>query len=195
MPQIDSIWFLGYKTIAITTVVFLGLLTYYGMQRGLGALSLRGMLPNSIRLGILVLLRWLTFVCVFLLCLQQLGVPLSAVWAAFSAVVMLVAIGFIAVWSVLSNILCSILLVITAPFHIGDEIEITEAVGGDGLRGTVRDINMLYTILDSNKSDQPEGDPRSCTIRVPNNIFFQKAIKCFRNETSISLREYFAKKK
>jgi small-conductance mechanosensitive channel len=83
----------------------------------------------------------------------------------------MIAVGFIAVWSVLSNLLCSILLVIFRPFQLGDEIEITEPVGGSSLRGKVMKFNVMYTTL----LEDIDGD--KVTTNIPNNIFFQKAIR------------------
>jgi len=76
----------------------------------------------------------------------------------------LVAIGFVAVWSVLSNALCSLLLVLFRPFDLDDFVEFP----GEEIQGRVKDLNILYTILET---------ADGALYQVPNNVFFQKTIK------------------
>jgi len=71
--------------------------------------------------------------------------------------------AFVAFWSVLSNISCTFLLLLFRPFSVGDFIE----VQGEGARGEVVDLNLLYTTLES------EG---GLLMQVPNSLFFQKVI-------------------
>ena len=190
MSSVQPYLVYGAKGAAILIIIVLGLIAYFLIKKGLTVLSTRKLLPNSIRLGVLVLIRWLTILIVILLSLQQFGVPLSAVWAAFSAIAVMVAIGFIAVWSILSNILCSLLLIMVAPFRMGEKIEVVEPVGGSGLGGKVVDINMLYTTIEM--SDDKDG---KCLARIPNNVFFQKTVKCYRGtESTTTLSEFFSQK-
>ena len=72
---------------------------------------------------------------------------------------------------------------IFTPFRIGDEIEIIEATGGSGLRGKVVNLNILYTSLQEMAED---GGPNG-VIHVPNNIFFQKAIRLWQGTQTTSL--------
>jgi small-conductance mechanosensitive channel len=93
-----------------------------------------------------------------------------------SAALALVAIGFFAVWSVLSNLLCALMLVVVKPFRVGDSIEVC----GDGLKGKVIDLNFAFVTL-----REEEG----ALIRVPNNQFFQKSIRCEAGEERTDLAE------
>jgi small-conductance mechanosensitive channel len=68
-------------------------------------------------------------------------------------------------WSILSHMLASILIVIFRPFEVGDSVEI---VGDDPVRGEVMDLNPVYTTLRAEDGG---------TLQVPNNLFFQKALK------------------
>jgi small-conductance mechanosensitive channel len=81
-----------------------------------------------------------------------------------STVLAMVAIGFVAVWSILSNTLCTIIIMIFRPFSVGDEIEFA----GDPVKGRVIDLNFFYTTLDA-------GD--GSVLQVPNNMFFQKVVR------------------
>lgn len=112
-----------------------------------------------------------------LLILQEAGV-LENVWALVSAVFALVAIGFVAVWSVLSNTLCTVLLLLAKPFKVGDQIEFA----GETVKGRVVDLDLMFTTL---RAD----DGRF--IQVPNNAFFQKTILRRPGRLDVPLEEQF----
>ena len=84
----------------------------------------------------------------------------------------LIAIGFVAVWSVLSNIACSLMLVIFKPFRIGDTIEIVETAAGPNVAGRVTDLTLMYVVL---REEQADGTVQM--VQVPNNLFFQKLVR------------------
>jgi len=105
---------------------------------------------------------WVILVAAGLLLLQTLGI-LQSVIAAVTGVLALLAIGFVAVWSVLSNTLCSLILMITRPFRIGDSLSLPP----DGLEGKVVNFNMIFTTLETEED---------LYLLVPNNIFFQRPV-------------------
>jgi small-conductance mechanosensitive channel len=107
-------------------------------------------------------LRWIFVLVLTLLVLQEIGV-LQNVWSAFLAILAVIAVGFVAVWSVLSNALCTLLILVYKPFSIGDDI----ALPSDNLSGKVEDMNLMFTTL----VDEKDG-----LVQIPNNQFFQKAI-------------------
>lgn len=98
------------------------------------------------------------------LLLGILGFNLSGIWAMLATVVGMIAIGFVAVWSVLSNALCTLIILVYRPFEVGDEIEIA----GEPVQGKVADLNFIYTTLRA-----PDGS----SLQVPNNMFLQKVIR------------------
>jgi len=123
------------------------------------------------------LLRWLIVAAAVVLLLRVVfGVPLDSLWTAFTALFAMIAIGFIAVWSVLSNWLCTFVILLTHPFSVGDEIEFA----GEPVRGRVVDLNFVYTTLRS-----ADGS----VLQIPNNLFFQKVLKRQRGTSRISLVE------
>ncbi len=119
------------------------------------------------------------------------GCSLISVWTAISAVLVLIAVGFVAQWSILSNSLCALFLVIYALLRVGDEIELPEPATIDpakpGIRGRVIDISMLFTTLRPVGETNEEFD--SVRIRVPNNMFFQKAMRCRAGKNTRSLQQ------
>ena len=98
----------------------------------------------------------------------MLNVSTASFKKSLLGVAAMFAIGFIAVWNVLSNFLWSLLLIIFRPFEIEDDIEITENIRGGSLRGKVLEFNVMFTSL-LEKVDADE-----IVTNIPNNIFLQK---------------------
>jgi small-conductance mechanosensitive channel len=90
---------------------------------------------------------------------------LSNLWTMIGGVAALIAVGFVAVWSVLSNLSCTVLILFFRPFEVGDEIEFTDPAG---LTGKVVNLNFAYTTL--------RGDDGRL-VQIPNNLFFQRIVK------------------
>jgi len=164
----------GGKYFTIAFIILAGIAGQMAINRFLAFLRQGGYLSDPMPLWGRNLSRYIIFGVVLLFILQQTGVKVSSIINSLLAVAAMVAIGFIAVWSVFSNFLCALLLIIFSPFQVGDEIEITEAVGGVGLRGRVVDVSLMYTVL-LETCDLPEEERP--LVRIPNNIFFQKAVK------------------
>jgi small-conductance mechanosensitive channel len=107
--------------------------------------------------------------------LQSIGV-LHSVVTAVTGVFALVAIGFVAVWSVLSNTLCSLILMAVRPFRVGDTIGFPP----DDYRGKVVNFNMIFTTLETDDG---------LLLQVPNNTFFQRPIMRKKGSWQIGLQD------
>ena len=94
------------------------------------------------------------------------GFDPATLWVAIAGFVGLVAIGFFAVWSLLSNIVAGVFLFLSDPFRINDEIEMPEVE----IAGKVRDIRPLFVVLEETSGH---------TVYVPNNLLFQKIFRRF----------------
>ena len=77
----------------------------------------------------------------------------------------LVAIGVVAIWSLLSHMTATMLLILLEPFRINDRI----GFPGEEVAGRVVDLNLFYTLLDNEETGEH--------FIVPNNHFFQKAVR------------------
>ena len=77
----------------------------------------------------------------------------------------LVAIGFVAMWSIQSRMLTSIFVVVFRDFEIGDRIEIA---GDEAVLGEVTGLNPLSTTLRTEDGG---------TLHVPNHLFLHKVLK------------------
>jgi small-conductance mechanosensitive channel len=99
------------------------------------------------------------------------GVHVSGLYVFITSFFAMVAIGFFAVWSVLSNITASVLIFFLFPYKIGDHIQVV----GDDIKGTITDITLFHLIVES-------GDTGIVTI--PNNVVIQKSIRIFPDDSS-----------
>ncbi len=151
-------------------------------RRALERVAHAGRLSSNTRFIATAVLKWGLVVIASIAVMQQFGISVHSLWTALSAVFVLVAVGFVALWSVLSNMLCAVFLVLFAPFRIGDRIEVIEIVLNDGtkqgLRGKVTGIDLIYTTLQ---------DDDDSTVRIPNNMLFQRAIRTTSGASTRSL--------
>ena len=127
---------------AALVVAVICLVIYCWIARMLRALLNKGRLSQHAHAILKRLAGWVLFVIAAVLVLQQFGMMENA-WATLTAVLAIVGVGFVAVWSVLSNALCAIILMALRPFNVGDTIETT----GDKLSGKVIDFNLIFTTL------------------------------------------------
>lgn len=146
------------------------------LGRMLKLLARRTSLTDADILPIRHILRWLLRLVALILILGVFGFELGGLWAMISTVLGLIAIGFVAVWSLLSNASSTVLILFLRPFQIGDDVEIA----GEPVSGRVIDINFFYTTL-------IDADGR--LLQVPNNLFFQKTLKRRRNQPGVSLAQ------
>ncbi len=77
----------------------------------------------------------------------------------------LVAIGVVAVWSMLSHMTATFLLILFRPFKIHDWINFP----GEEVGGHVIDLNLFYTLLENDEAGEH--------FIIPNNLFFQKTFR------------------
>ena len=134
-----------------------------------------GRLSPTVGVALRRIARWAAIVVAIFASLQVIGVFEDA-WTFLSTVLAMVAIGFVAVWSVLSNTMCSVILMIARPFEVGDTVELAP----EGLKGRVVNFTLIFTTL------RREDDS---LIQVPNNMFFQKAVIRERGQHTIGLDE------
>ncbi|MFH1745568.1 MAG: mechanosensitive ion channel domain-containing protein [Planctomycetota bacterium] len=148
----------------LTLVVVTALIIDRVTLTALSALEETGRLPQ---LTARIIRRWLRgflTAVVVLLAFTLAGARTDRLWAPLSALLAMLAVGFVAVWSLLSNILATLFILIWRPFNVGEHIEIRP----DGIAGKVVDINFLYTLLRTDNGAH---------ITVPNSLFVQKYVQ------------------
>ena len=150
--------------------------------RLIGTITRKEYIPDTLEPVLLGFAKWFIVICAVMLALRVFGIPLSQVLTAASALLMVIAIGFVALWSVLSNMLCAFLLLTFPAFLFGDVIELREPEKENGIKGKVVNLNLFHTTLRSTT----DGD--SCFIRIPNTLFFQRVVFCHENTNTSKLK-------
>jgi small-conductance mechanosensitive channel len=159
--------------------ILLILLVGYTLQRVVGRFLTRlaeryPLLPPELLVMLRGGLRWLIMGTAFVAVLGRLGVSASVLWAALSGFVAVAAVAFFALWSVLSNLLCAVLIFTMGPFRIGDVVELVDTTDKPGIKGRVTAINLMFTTL-----IEP-AELGGTLVQVPNSQFFQKSIRRWR---------------
>jgi small-conductance mechanosensitive channel len=155
------------------TVVILGAALIGGLliNRALRRLSLslqpRLHLPSETLVLLTRLPSSLLWLCAGLLVLELWGVSVTGVWAVLASAAAVVGVGFIAVWTMVSNITASLFIGIWHPFRLGEIVEVLP----EQLGGLVIDRNL--TVL---------REASGATLQIPNNLFFQKMFRVSASE-------------
>ena len=163
------------KLIQCAVVVAVALIVFFGIRGRILQFAQWANLPRLAMAPVRLTLRYAVLVIATVLVLGQWGFPIDTLITVLGTIIGLVAIGFVAVWSVLSNLLCAFVLVFFKPFAVGDEIELT---GGDGVKGRVIDLSLIFTTLATGPGE---------TILVPNNLFFQRIIRRHAGTVTVGL--------
>lgn len=163
---------LGLQIVLILLVAFI---LQRLVVRGLTRLGRRYPLPPELLLPLRGGIRWFIIGGALIMVLERFGVSATVLWTAFSGFVAVAAIAFFAIWSVLSNLLCAVLIMTVGPFRLGDMVELVESFEKPIVKGRVMDINLLYTTLQEVNEDGP-----GATVQVPNSLFFQKVVRRWR---------------
>jgi small-conductance mechanosensitive channel len=121
-------------------------------------------------------LRWIIYGAASLLIMERLGVSATVLWTGFTGFVTVAAVAFFAVWSVLSNLFCAILIYSTRPFKVNDVVELIDSGDKPGIKGRVIDIRLVYTTLEDVTPEH-----QGALLQVPNSLFFQKALRRWRS--------------
>ena len=98
------------------------------------------------------------------LILQLWGLSVSGLWALLASVAALIGVGFLAVWTIISNMTASFFITIWHPFRLGESVELLP----ENLSGRVIDRNLMFTVL---------REKSGTTLQIPNNLFFQKVFR------------------
>ena len=109
-------------------------------------------LDATLRKYALGAVRLVLWVIIVLIAADQLGIPVTSLVALLSVVSLAVSL---AVQSVLSNIACGLVILVTKPFQLGDLVETA-----DGL-GTVKEISLTFTKLET---------PDGLWLMTPNSV-------------------------
>lgn len=131
---------------------------YNGMER---LLSRTERIDRTVTLFLANAVRYLVLVLTFSAVLSTFGVATTSFVAVIGALG--IAVG-LALQGTLSNLAAGIMLVLFRPFHIGDRVEAA------GIVGTMREINLFYSELDTDDNVRvifPNGKLWGEIVKVP----------------------------
>ncbi|WP_044873168.1 mechanosensitive ion channel family protein [Pseudomonas sp. LFM046] len=160
----------------VLLIILLAWLVQRIVTRGISRLGARyPQLPQELLLPLRGLLRWMILGSAFMMVLERFGVSAEVLWAALTGFTAVAAVAFFAIWSVLSNMFCAVLIFSLGPFRMGDRVEVVESADKQGVKGRVIAINLFYTTLEDLSEDN-----QGAQVQVPNSLFFQKAVRRWR---------------
>lgn len=165
-----ELWFRVLLTLSLGTLLLVGLL------RALRIVARRVHFTDLAFRPILIAVRWAGSILLLGLVLEEFGVDLMA---TLLAALGLVAIGVVAVWSLLSHMTATLLLILLKPFRMGDTLEFP----GEEVRGMLVDLNLFFACL---------RDEHGNEFIIPTNTFFQKTTRKKTGEGKIELIEQFS---
>lgn len=146
----------------VIAVIALGL--FFGLKGRILAFARWARLPRLALTPVRLAVRYAVLGSATLLVLSRWGFEVNGIIAVIGTILGLVAIGFVATWSMLSNFFCTLVLVMMKPFSVGDELELPTLQ----VRGKVADLSLVFTTLECGAGE---------TVLIPNNTFFQTTFK------------------
>lgn len=93
------------------------------------------------------------------------SVDLDNILVGLSSIFAVIGVAFFAQWSILSNITAGIVMFFTAPFRIGDQIQLVDK--DIPVTAVIENIQTFYTHIRTEENE---------LIVIPNNLFLQKAV-------------------
>ena len=164
------------RTGQVLLIIFLAWVAQRILTRAISRLGDRySLLPPEVLQPLRGLVHWLIMGSALLMVLERLGVSATVLWTALTGFTAVAAVAFFAIWSVLSNMFCALLIFTMGPFRIGDTVEVIESADKPGVKGRVIAINLFYTTL-QDLSEEAVG----AVLQVPNSLFFQKSVRRWR---------------
>jgi len=131
--------------------------------------------PPEVLMPLRGFLRWLIIGSALMLVLERLGVSATVLWTALTGFTAVAAVAFFAIWSVLSNMFCALLIFTMGPFRLGDTVEVIDSADKPGVKGRVLSINLFYTTL-----EDVSAEAAGALLQVSNSLFFQKSVRRWR---------------
>jgi small-conductance mechanosensitive channel len=123
------------------------------------------------------LLTGVLWIVAAMLVLEIWGVSVGGLWTLLVSAATIVGVGFLATWTMISNITASFFIALWRPFHLGDTIEMLP----EKLSGRVIDHSLMFVVIRENSGT---------VIQIPNNLFFQRMFKVSSGRDKTLFEEY-----
>jgi small conductance mechanosensitive channel len=118
--------------------------------------------PSHVHL-LKLIARWLIIIVLVIVVAGIFGIGARSIWVSLAAFIAMMVLGFFAAWSILSNLLAFLIIMVVRPFRMGNSV----VVMPENIAGEIIDINLLYHKL------KTKGDG---VILVPNVTFITKFV-------------------
>ena len=162
---------LNWTAVAVSVVLLIGTSVFLMLVKRLLLATLAKIdmrAPRDItQARALMVTRMLTssvWIIVAVVLLEMWGVGVGGLWALLVSIAALVGVGFLATWSIASNVTASFLVAVAKPFQLGDMVEVLP----EGLKGRVVDRTLMFVVL---------RDESGALLHVPSSVFFQKVCR------------------
>jgi small-conductance mechanosensitive channel len=123
------------------------------------------------------LLMAVLWIIVGLLALEVWGVSVGGIWTLLVSAATIVGVGFLATWTMISNITASFFIAVWRPFHLGDTVEIIP----ENCSGRVIDNNLMFIVV---------RESSGTVLNIPNNLLFQKMFRVTGRGSKTLFEEY-----
>lgn len=133
------------------------------LLRWLTGIEMRLRLPYETVLLVSRVLTGVLWLFIGLVVLSTWGVGVTGMWAFIVSAATAIGVGFLATWTMVSNVTANLFLAFWHPFRLGQDLELLP----EGMKGRVVERNMMFTVLREKES----------VLYVPNNLFFQKVYR------------------
>lgn len=112
------------------------------------------------------MLRYSTIVISVIALILIWGVNFASIWVLGTGMLGFLGVALFATWSFLSSIMSAFIIFFTMPYGVGDHIGFHDGVAER--EGEVVEMNLFFVHL---------RDSRTTTVKVPNNLILQKAVR------------------
>jgi small-conductance mechanosensitive channel len=147
------------------------------LQESLRQTATRLRLPYGTVLTTTRLVISALWIVVAMLVLEIWGVSVGGLWTLLVSAATIIGVGFLATWTMVSNITASFFIALWRPFRLGDNIEVLP----ENLMGRVIDSNLMFVVV---------REDSGALIQIPNNLFFQKMFRVIGNGNKTLFEEY-----
>jgi small-conductance mechanosensitive channel len=165
-------------TVGVAIGVFV--LSYFlrrSLRESIRELAARLRLPYETVLSTTRILIGALWIIAVMLVLEIWGVSVGGLWTLLLGVATIIGVGFLATWTMISNVTASLFIDFWRPFRLGDEIEMLP----ENFSGRVIDRNLMFVVI---------RDSSGAVIQIPNNLFFQKIFKVSGSTNKTLFEEY-----
>jgi small-conductance mechanosensitive channel len=156
---------------------FLSYLLKRPMRGSLQQLAAKVRLPYEAVLTATRLLIGALWIIAAMVVLEIWGISVGGLWTLLVSAATLVGVGFLATWTMISNVTASFFIAFWHPFRLGDTIEMIP----ENLSGRVIDRNLMFVVI---------RESSDAIIQIPNNLFFQKMFKVRGGSDKTLFEEY-----